>query len=137
MRYQYGQSRRRLSPLLFLSALALVVGVLGGCGSSDSGQDVQPEPEAAAGTSQCPKKDAGAEAVPRVDWRGCDLYAADLRGANLRDANLSGSDLTDANLRYADLNGADLTGASLTGARCNDRTSWPDGTTGHGSTCPG
>jgi uncharacterized protein YjbI with pentapeptide repeats len=182
VRYQYGQSRGRLSPLLFLSALALVVGVLGGCGSSDSGQDVQPEPEA-AGTSQCPtKSDAGKQAAKGVDWRGCDLTGAnlggadlvgayltganlsgsdligadlsgsdltgadlsgadlrrtDLSGANLRDANLSGSDLTDANLRYADLNGADLTGASLTGARCNDRTSWPDGTTGHGSTCPG
>jgi hypothetical protein len=142
VRYQYGQSRRRLSPLLFLSALALVVGVLGGCGSSDSGQDVQPEPEA-AGTSQCPtKSDARALAAKGVDWRGCDLTGANLRGAYLpdtylRDANLGGSDLTDANLRYADLNGADLTGASLTGARCNDRTSWPDGTTGHGSTCPG
>ena len=74
MRYQYGESRGRLSPLLFLSALAVVVGVLGGCGSSDSGQDVQPEPEAAAaGSSRCPtKSDARALAARGVDWNDCD-----------------------------------------------------------------
>jgi uncharacterized protein YjbI with pentapeptide repeats len=155
VRYQYGQSRGRLSPLLFLSALALVVGVLGGCGSSDSGQDVQPEPEA-AGTSQCPtKSDAGKQAAKGVDWRGCDLSGANLRDADLTDAdlrdanlsghpltgtgaNLNGADLRDADLRGANLNGADLSGAKLNGAECNDKTRWPDGNTGNGSTttCP-
>jgi uncharacterized protein YjbI with pentapeptide repeats len=38
----------------------------------------------------------------------------------------------------ANLNGADLSGAKLNGAECNDKTRWPDGNTGNGSTttCP-
>jgi hypothetical protein len=166
VRYQYGQSRGRLSPLLYLSALALVVGVLGACGSSDSGQDVQPEPEAAV-SSRCPNpSDAGAQAVPSVDWEDCDLSGANLSGAVLWDADLTGAHLTGADLTGADLTGADLTGADLTGADltganlsdtnlrdadlsgqdlsdanlnraiCNGNTRWPDGSKGHGSTCP-
>ncbi len=73
---------RRLSRLLLLSALALLVGVLSACGSSDSGEDV--EREAAAGTEKC-------DAPPRrgVDWSGCDKSDANLRGADLTRANLT------------------------------------------------
>ena len=109
---------RRLSRFLALSALALMVGVLSACGSSDSGEDVEREAppvsdsgedverEAAAGTEKC-----DAPPAPRVDWSGCDKYLANL---------------------YRD----DLTGARLLGAKCGVVTTWPDGTKGHGTTCP-
>ena len=86
-----------------------MVSVLSACGSSDSGEDV--EREAAAGTEKC-----DAPAARGVDWVGCDKSDTDLRGANLRDAN--------------------LTGARLLGAKCGVVTTWPDGTKGHGTTCP-
>lgn len=108
MRYRYGQSRGRLSPLL-LSALALVVGALGACGSSDSGWLVELE---AAESSGCPIKwDAGARAAPGVGWDRCDLT-----GAYLSDSNLSNAYLTDSNLSNADLSGANLSNADLSGA---------------------
>ena len=109
----------RLSRFLLLSALALVVGVLSACGSSDSGEDV--EREASAGTEKC-----DAPPAIRVDWSGCDKS-----GANLSRADLSGANLYRADLRYAN-----LTGANLTGVLCDNETFWPDGTKGHGSECP-
>jgi uncharacterized protein YjbI with pentapeptide repeats len=115
---------RRLSRFLLLSALALVVGVLSACGSSDSGEDV--EREAAAGAEKC-----DAPAARDVDWSGCDKS-----GANLSRADLSGANLTVANLYRADLRYANLTGANLTGVLCDNETFWPDGTKGHGSECP-
>jgi hypothetical protein len=65
MSYQYGQSgplgsrSGRLSGLLYLSALALVVGVLGGCGSSDSGQDVKRDATTSARTYRAPQDFSG------------------------------------------------------------------------------
>ena len=110
----------RLSRFLTLSALALVVGVLSACGSSDSGEDV--EREAAAGTGEC-----DAPPAPEVDWSGCDKSDANLRGANL-----SGAMLIRANLSAADLPRAKLPQAP----RCSNGTVWPDGTTGQGRECP-
>jgi uncharacterized protein YjbI with pentapeptide repeats len=123
----------RLSRFLLLSALALVVGVLSACGSSDSGEDV--EREAAAGTEKCDHHQ-GKHALRGVNggvhWFGCnksgaDLRDADLTRANLRntkffdadlsDAKLSGADLRSADLTRANLSGADLTGANLDYAR--------------------
>ena len=71
---------RRLNRLLPLSALALVVGVLSACGSSEC--DAPP--------------------ARGVDWSGCDkrgakLAGANLEGATLRDANLTGANLSGAN----------------------------------------
>jgi uncharacterized protein YjbI with pentapeptide repeats len=122
----------------------LLVGVLSACGSSDSGEDG--EREAAAGTEKC-------DAPPAwdVDWSGCDksgarlrsanLYRANLTDANLSGADLSGADLHRASLRYArleaaNLGGANLSGANLNRALCDSTTRWPDGTKGHGTTCP-
>jgi hypothetical protein len=104
---------RRLSGLLFLSALALVVGVLGGCGASDSGQDV--EPEAAATTATC-----DAPAAPGVNWEEC----------NKTFANLTGATLTKANLRYANLRYAGMQGVTY----CN--TTMPDGTVNNANCWP-
>ena len=101
---------RRLSRLLLLSALALLVGVLSACGSSDSGEDV--EREAAAGTEKC-----DAPPARGADWPGCDKSGTNLRDADLTDANLSGANLTDAT--------------------CGNHTWWPDGTRGHGRHRPG
>jgi len=71
----------RLSRLLLISALALLVGVLSACGSSDSGEDV--EREAAAGTGKC-----DAPPAQRVDWSSCDKTGANLRGAVCNDATV-------------------------------------------------
>jgi len=92
---------RRLSRFLTLSALALVVGVLSACGSSDSGEDV--EREAAAGTEKC-----DAPPAQRVDWSDCDKSGDGLHRADLRSAHLNGADLRSAKLHPANLNGADL-----------------------------
>ena len=136
---RYNRSRH-LSRLLLISALALVVGVVSACGSSDTGEDVEREAQS-ADSSHCPNKsDARAQAASNVDWHGCDLSVAYLRGAklhsanlrgtdlryadlidaNLRSANLSGANLSGATLRYADLRGARLLGANLTDAVLTD-----------------
>ena len=73
---------------------------------------------------------------------GAILTGAILNGANLAGANLTGANLTgamlNANLRGANLYRANLSGAKLNAAECNDKTRWPDGNTGNGSTttCP-
>jgi uncharacterized protein YjbI with pentapeptide repeats len=69
------------------------------------------------------------------------LYSAELARAELPGADLTAANLTKASMRRVDLRGADMTFAvlrdtDLSEARCNDKTVWPNGTNGHGETCP-
>jgi uncharacterized protein YjbI with pentapeptide repeats len=69
------------------------------------------------------------------------LYSAELARAELPGADLTAANLTKASMRRVDLRGADMTFAilrdtDLSEARCNDQTVWPNGTKGHGETCP-
>lgn len=71
-----------------------------------------------------------------VSFFDTDLDGANMSGAELRDAHFNGASMTDVELAGADLTGATQLPPSIAQAKCTSTTVWPDGTKGHGNTCP-
>lgn len=64
------------------------------------------------------------------------LNDANMAGAQLQAAHFNGAEMTDLDLADADLTGATQLPSSIAQAKCTDSTIWPDGTKGHGGSCP-
>jgi uncharacterized protein YjbI with pentapeptide repeats len=64
------------------------------------------------------------------------LEGSNMAGAHLRAAHFNGATMTDVDLAGADLTNAVQLPPSIAQAICTNSTIWPDGTKGHGATCP-
>jgi uncharacterized protein YjbI with pentapeptide repeats len=71
-----------------------------------------------------------------VSFFDTSMEGANMAGAHLREAHFNGATMTGVDLSGADLTGATQLPASITEATCTNSTIWPDGTKGHGTTCP-